>query len=293
GSHFLSKERRAEEELRISGRRIPFTSTGERGRVVGYDHPRGRSKDLSLLGTLLTSLRHVSKNEGLRIQEDDLMVHLRMNRAPFTMMLVLDLSESMMVHVKQIKNAITALHLKAYRQKDRLGLIALQGGVANLLFHPVTNLAVIAGGMDKLTGGGGTALADGLLKATDTLQLEQRRNLSSIFCVVLISDGLTTEPLSKSLETKTEGLSQLKSQEDVITVARILAKRRMPVISLNPLHIENWKEEDMISPTNLLKTVSRITGGSYFGFKSGFFRSEMNEHKMVDAVERGLSGIRV
>jgi len=81
----------------------------------------------------------------------------------------------------------------------------------------------------------------------------------------------------------------MDAQNDVITAARLLALRKIPVVVINPLHIDKWSSDQIISPTALLIWIAQITKGYYFGFREKWFRGTLTKERLLKSIEKAIS----
>ena len=105
---------------------------------------------------------------------------------PFTVALVLDMSDSARFKREEIRAAARAF-AKELRAEDRLAVVAFDKNVA-VLTGPTADRAVIDAALDRLRSGGGTSLYDALARTLrETLGRTRGRK-----AVVLFTDGVDT-----------------------------------------------------------------------------------------------------
>ena len=285
---------RARKGRYLSGKRALAVTSVHKGRVVGYEIPEAFNVDIALEPTLKAAVLRqgrLAEQLAIQIEPQDLRTNVRMYKAPITMLLVLDLSESMLYHLKAISEAVFSLHRKAYRYRDRVGLIVLQGEKARVVFHPTTNINVVARKITELKVGGSTPLADGLLKANQVLTQELRRNPDTVPIIVLVSDGLANVPLKRPISPSLRDRIPMPAQADVIAATLLLARKNIPVVVINPLHLDKWDAKLIISPTHLLIWLAQVTRGRYFGFKAEMFKITLTPERMIKAIEKAVTSI--
>ena len=278
----------------LSGKRALAVVSAHRGRIVGYETPETYNVDIALEPTLKAAVirqGRFAKQLAIQIEPQDLRTNVRMYKAPITMLLVLDLSESMLYHLKAISEAVFSLHRKAYRYRDRVGLIVLQGEKARIAFHPTTNINIVARKIAELKAGGSTPLADGLLKANQVLTQELRRNPDTIPIIVLVSDGLANVPLKRPISPSLRDKIPMPAQADVIAATLLLARKNIPIVVINPLHLDKWDAKLIISPTHLLIWLAQVTRGRYYGFKTEMFKITLTSERMIKAIEKAINSI--
>jgi len=188
------------------GKRAEAVTSVLRGRTYGWKFPKGKPKDIYLPATIrVAAHRRIIERKksklALEISTSDIREKLRIYRAPVTMVFVIDLSGSMLFNIEAVKEAILRLHRDAYRNRDKVGIVALKDFNAIVVQHPVRNLKVVANKLLNLRVSGYTPLAAGMLKALEVLKSERRRDPSIIPVMVLVTDGCANVPLVRSLES--------------------------------------------------------------------------------------------
>ncbi len=231
-----------------AGKRAKMVTTLHRGRSFGWRLPHDKPGDIHLPATIRVSARRQINREkpsefALRICLEDVREKVRLYKAPMTLVLVIDISGSMLLSIEAVKEALLELHRDAYRFRDRVGIVALKETGAVVVQHPITNLRVVAKRLLELRISGGTPLATGMLKALEVLKEAKRRDSSTIPVMVIITDGSANVPLAKSLETseirKFDEVSIATRQyedlavRDVLSVSRMIRKERVYTVIVN------------------------------------------------------------
>jgi Mg-chelatase subunit ChlD len=233
------------------GRHAETLTAVERGRPYGWTIPRGRTSDIHFPATIREASRRQfgrSKPKGvaLGIEVGDVREKLRSSKAPLTMVLVVDLSGSMLFNLNAVREALIRLHSDAHRYRDRVGIVALKDFGAVVVQHPITNLRVVANKLVHLRVSGYTPLASGMLKAREVLKEAERRSPSTVPVMVLITDGSANVPLKRSLETgETRTIEEAKvivrdyedlAIKDVFLVSQIIKREgiSMVIVNTNP-----------------------------------------------------------
>lgn len=272
-SSIHAKVRRGGEKTWLAGKRA-LVVTSSRGHYIGFEIPKGPLVDLAFGPTIrAAATRGRGENKlAMDIRKKDWRSKIRAYKAPLSIMIVIDASDSMVWFLETIANAILLLHRTAYRKRDRVGLVMVRGDHAEVLHHPTTNIQIVSKSIKNLRCGGLTPLASGLIKAQEVLEHELRRNPSIVPLIMVLSDGLANVPLEHPVSPALRELMHSPSQADVVAVARRIARKNIPITSINPLHLDKWKFKKFLSPTQLLKEISRATGGKYYGFRTGIVR---------------------
>ncbi len=231
-----------------AGKRAETVTTLHRGRPFGWRLPHDKPKDIHLPATIRVAARSQRNREkpfemALKICLEDVREKVRLYKAPMTIVLVLDLSGSMLFSIESVKEALLKLHRDAYRYRDRVGIVGLKETGAVVVQHPITNLRVVAKRLLGLRISGGTPLAAGMLKALEVLKETKRRDSSTIPVMVIITDGSANVPLSRSIETseirKFDVVSIATRQyedlavKDVMSVSKMIRRERVHTIVVN------------------------------------------------------------
>lgn len=259
----------------VLGKHSKTETTGQAGRYVSYEIPRRGYRDIAFGPTIrAAAIRpEPTRKSRLRVQikSSDLRVKIREHKVPLSILLVLDMSESMVSSLDNVGKAILSLHRTASRKRDRVGLVVFKGSEAVLLQHLTRNLRQVATKLLDLGASDFTPLAAGIMKALRVLRVETARNRDCIPLIVVITDGIVNVPLSQPLSFSTRNDFMNSAQADVVDVARLIAREGIRTLIINTDHREEILQSDLpgkrksLSPTALLIEVAKITKGRYYG----------------------------
>ncbi len=259
----------------VVGKHSKAETRGQVGRYVSYEMPRRGHKDIAFGPTIRAAAIHSEPmwkgRLRVRIRSSDLRVKIREHKVPLSILLVLDMSESMISSLDNVGKAILSLHRTASRKRDRVGLVVFKGSEAVLLQHPTRNLRQVVKKLLDLGASDFTPLAAGMTKALQVLRVETTRNRDSIALIVIITDGIVNVPLSQPLSLSTRKDFTNSAQADVVDVARLIAKEGIRTLIINTDHREELLPKDLpskrkcLSPSGLLIEVAKITKGRYYG----------------------------
>jgi magnesium chelatase subunit D len=258
-----------------AGKRAETVTALHRGRPSGWRFPKGKPRDIHFPATIRSaalkqSLREKTGKTALQIRPQDIREKSRIYKAPMTIVLVIDLSKSMMDNIGSVREAVLKLHGDAYRYRDKVGIVAMKGMSAVVVQHPMTNLRVVANKLLKLRVSGFTPLAAGMLKAIEVLKEEKRRDRSTIPVMVIVTDGNANIPLLKSLQTgEVRTFDPLDAAffkyedmavNDVISVSAVARRDGIHtvVVNTNPVTVD-WQYAGVL----LTQTIAEITKGSH------------------------------
>lgn len=285
------------------GKRAEAISAIHRGRTWGWKAPEGKPCDIHFPATIrkaarMQKFRSKPLDIALAIHLEDVWEKLRIYKAPMTIMFVLDLSESMLYSIDNVKEAILKLHTDAYRYRDKVGLVAFKEMGAVVVQHPTANLKLVANKLLSLKMSGFTPLAAGMLKALEVLKEAKRRDISTIPVMVIISDGEANVPLRRNLQTgeirefNPLDVAFFKYEEeaikDVISVAEMIKKETVYTVIINT----SSTSEDLPKPSGSITTeiIASITNGVHYKvypkkFEDRHYASEIL-NAIVDAQRR-------
>lgn len=259
----------------VVGKHSKAETSGQVGRYVSYEMPRRGYRDIAFGPTIRAAATRSEPREGrLRVQitPADFRIKIREHKVPLSILLVLDMSESMISSLDNVSKAILSLHRTASRKRDRVGLVVFKGSEAVLLQHPTRNLRQVVKRLLDLGASDFTPLAAGMVKALQVLRVEKTRNRDCIPLIVMITDGIVNVPLPQPITTSTRRDFTNSAQADVIDAARLIAREGIKTLIINTDHREEYQSPEVVprklkwlTPTELLMEVARITKGRYYG----------------------------
>jgi len=292
----------------LAGRRALTLSKTSRGHYIKYELPKGSKSDIALIPTIRAAVLRTGARDAkpLKVKPQDIRVKVRAMRVRALLVIVLDVSHSMKRYIRSIARVLEKIYQMSWRMRDKIALIACGGDEAQIIHHPSTNVKIIVNSILKLKLGGRTPLADGLLKAIQVIKLETIRNPGIIPIIILISDGLANVPLRTPLNPFLRKELANEAQADLLSVGFIIRKSHIPLVVINTFDVEEkFSVNGLLAPTQLLKTLSRISGGTYIGIKAVYDRvyrqylpgyadpdtlSYLLERAIYDAVKKKAKG---
>jgi magnesium chelatase subunit D len=214
------------------GRLTSAAGSGGSGRFVRAALPAPDEKvtDPALLATLrAAALRRAEDGSGfprsesrLQVLPRDLRKKIRLARGQGLILFLVDASDSMgaSAQLAAAKGAVLALLQAAYIRRDRVGLIAFRGQEAQTLLAPTSSVHLARKKLRRLSSGGATPFADGLLKAWNLIRAEKLKNSPAQTVLVVVSDGEANVPLTPGAVPLAEirGLGRRIQTEGVKTI---------------------------------------------------------------------------
>jgi magnesium chelatase subunit D len=180
---------------------------------------------LHLIGTLSAAAPHQQARgrtaAGLILRRDDVRRAVREGREGNLVLFVVDASGSMAARARMsvVTGAVLSLLADAYQRRDKVGVVTFRGSTADLTLPPTSSIDTAARRLRRLTTGGRTPLADGLLRARRVLATERLRDPHRRPLLLLLTDGRATstttggDPVADALRAAnllaTEGIASV------------------------------------------------------------------------------------
>ena len=251
-------------------RRSVFTERAGRNiRIVKY---KKEENTIAGLASLVNSIFNGKYDLGRRcfsIDIHDLVGWKHLERESITLVLLVDLSHSTYSFVNMFAEIINSLATYFQMHNDRIGLISLQGKLAQVLNHPTHNYRVIVRNLTALKIHGHTPIADGLIKALTMVRLERFRKPGSRSLVLLISDCFP-EPLVGGYDN----IFDEPVYREAIRAAALYKKTSTQLLIINPL-FRKGKE----GPSLAGERLSEILANESKGRLIKIYRDEMVSDK--------------
>jgi Mg-chelatase subunit ChlI/Mg-chelatase subunit ChlD len=283
-TEFLKRTKRSQEGRALRGRqylvgkRAPVVTSLARGRYVWHERPKEKPWNIALEPTIRAAapyqLARKKSNLSMVIKPQDIRIKMREYRAPFSIVILVDLSLSMISSIVNLGKAISTLHQNAFRRRDRVGLVVFKGNDAYVLQEPTSNVELVVKKLWAARVSDFTPVAKGMLKAYRVLRREKQRNKDSILMLIILSDGIANVPLKHPLSKRGRKKFLSEPQADAIDVARLLARDKVRNIVINTSHrpLEAMMREEgihirrnLLNPTEFLMQIAESAKGSYYG----------------------------
>jgi len=245
------------------GKRAASLTSSTRGRPTSYQKPKAIPKEnIAVVPSIITSLVNRRKSEEkpkIKLNPSDLRIWLRQGRSSVTLILIADASFSTYHFLPAVSKSLSIVYRDAYRNRDRLGVIAFQKNSAQIMNHPTNNLRVALGNLTRLTPSGFSPLADGLKKALEVFKQEKRRSPNFIPFAILISDCFP-EPLTH----KYADLLEEPAYQETLKVSKDFRREKIPIVVINPAHGKS-KSGELFGGSKLGMKIAHISNGKYYG----------------------------
>jgi magnesium chelatase subunit D len=212
-----------------SGRRT--VTLGDRGRLVSDRVPEpGRPLgSIAVTATVAAAAARRGGGPATAVEESDLRVAVRQERAANLVVLAVDASGSMGAHGRMAaaKGAVLALLMDAYQRRDRVALVTFRGDAAAVALRPTGSTEVAQARLSDLPVGGRTPLASGIDTALGVARAATNGAYRPL--LVLVSDGRATagpggvDPVQASLvaaeAVRRQGVSAVVVDAEGVTPA--------------------------------------------------------------------------
>jgi magnesium chelatase subunit D len=182
------------------------------GRVVRAADVGSRDgAGLHIVGTLSAAAPHQRgrgrTGPGLLLRTGDVRRSVREGKEGNLVLFAVDASGSMAARARMsaVTGAVLSLLSDAYQRRDKVGVVTFRGGAAELVLPPTSSVDAAARRLRRLTTGGRTPLADGLLLTRRVLAAERLRDPRRRALLIVLTDGRATatgaggEPVSDAL----------------------------------------------------------------------------------------------
>jgi len=231
-------------------RRIGISSRRTRRRNSTFSSFCGRNirfinyrKDENILAPIAT-IKNVIFKRGLdfsknrlKINSSDFKGWQRLEFESITLILLIDVSSSTFLYIDIFSKILQSLVSYFNKNKDRIGLISLQGKQARILNHPTHNYKVILKSLKKLEIHGQTPLADGLIKSLSMAKIERYKKQGSKSLVILLSDCYP-EPITG----KYGNIFNEPAYIDTMNAASLFKKKKVSLILVKPTDLGSEKK---------------------------------------------------
>ena len=257
------------------GRRTKVITQSSRGRYAWYRLPRANPKDVAIIPTIkVASAKQIDRgrNEHILIKPEDIREKVREYYAPCSIVLLVDMSLSMIQSVTNIVKSVYDFHGEAYHRKDQVGLVVFKGSRAYTLLHPTRNLDLVVKKLREVGASDFTPLPAGLIQSLRTLKQEKMRNRDSQLHLYIISDGIVNVPLDEPLSPISRRRYSNEAQADSFDVIRLVVKEGIKVHVINTNHKDSQvspridrNKRIRMEPTQFLMELAKASNGDYIG----------------------------
>jgi magnesium chelatase subunit D len=209
--------------LYVSGRRVDTISAENRGRYAKVRMPH-ELKDIAFDATLRVAAPHQKNrnhnSNSIVIHDQDIREKSRVGKVSVTCVFVVDISGSMGAEkrMESAKGAVLSLLKDAYRNRDRVSLVAFRGNEAEVVMPLSSSVDLAYKQLKEMPTGGKTPLARGLMKGYEVLMNEKKKRKEIIPLLILISDGRANTGYGKNVREEIMSIARQLKEEGIHTV---------------------------------------------------------------------------
>lgn len=235
-----------------SGKRTLTRTSLMQGRYVRAESPKEKAKDIAFDATIRAAAPHQKsrKSNGCAvvISRDDIREKVREKRVGNIFLFVVDASGSMGARerMRTVKGVIFKILMEAYQKRDKVGMIAFRKNKAEVLLPVTRSVDFAKKKLENLPTGGKTPLAQGLIKASDILDMLYRQDSTQEPVVILVTDGRATKGITNGSDPVNDAVSEAKK----------IGNRKLPVAVIDT--------ESGFIKLGLAKKIAKEMGASYF-----------------------------
>ncbi|MHA1772431.1 MAG: vWA domain-containing protein [Candidatus Thorarchaeota archaeon] len=203
------------------------------GRPLRSRVPLGKVSSIHIPATVMAAIARLGgrREDGrIKILPVDLREKVFTAKTPLTVILVIDVSLSMKGSMKQVRKVVERIERETRGSRDRIGIIAFKDSGAIEVQAPTSNWNKLYRALARLRISGLSPLADGLMKAIETLKREQMRNRDVEALVVMLSDFSANIPLAQFAGP---GHQQYTPVRDLIRAARMARSQKIRLVTVN------------------------------------------------------------
>lgn len=245
-----------------TGKRCKTKSGSLQGRYIKSITPKGKIRDFAFDATIRAAAPY-QKRDGnsalmINIKKEHIRVKVREKRTGASILFVVDSSGSMGVkkRMEAVKGAVMSLLKDAYEKRDRVGMVSFRRDRAEELLPITRSIDLAQKKLEKLTTGGKTPLAEGVIKAYTIMKNEMRKDKEIVPLIVFLSDGKGNfslsgkDPVKESLEAaekiKNENIRAIVIDTEEGFIKLEMAKTLSEAMGADYYKLENLKSEDML-----------------------------------------------
>lgn len=209
--------------LYVSGRRVDTLSAENRGRYARVRLPH-ELKDIAFDATMRAAAPYQKQRESdgrsIVIRDHDIREKSRVGKVSVTCVFVVDISGSMGAEkrMESAKGAVLSLLEDAYRNRDRVSLVAFRGNDAEVVMPLSSSVDLAYKQLKEMPTGGKTPLARGLMKGYEVLMNEKKKRKEIIPLLILISDGRANIGYGKNIKEELLSIASQLREDGIHTV---------------------------------------------------------------------------
>ncbi len=200
---------------RLYGKHIE--SKTERGKYIKSRYSKKIPQDIAIDATIRASAKK-SKNK-IKIEASDLREKIRKHGAKATIVVIVDISGSMVADKKtnRVKDMLNHIVINSQRYKDKLTIIGFKGQSSEIIVPTTKRAKSFQKYINTITVGGTTPLASGLNKGLEILKKEKRYE-EYVPIMILLTDGMPNIILNKNPILDSLNIASKLKKEDINSI---------------------------------------------------------------------------
>ena len=206
---------------------------------------------------LYQTIRNAMMKQGTiseGIEQPNIMGWEKMEKESMTLIFLIDVSNSTYPYISIFTDVLKTSVKHFTKNRDRIGLISLQGAQARIINYPTHNYRIIIKGLKNLTVHGETPLGDGIGKAITMAKTEKYKNPDANPMIVMLSDCYP-EPVTNQYNDMLDE----PIYRDAMNKSEHIKKTDVKFLLIKPMH---YKEEENNMPgIRLAEEIIRRSGG--------------------------------
>ncbi len=215
---------------RLYGKHIE--SKTEKGKYIKSRYSRKIPKDIAIDATIRAAAK--KSNNQINIEPTDLREKIRKHSAKATIVVIVDISGSMVADKKttRVKDILNHIILNSHKYKDKLTVIGFKGHTSEMIIPTTKRPTSFKKQINLITVGGTTPLASGLKKGLEILKKEKKYK-EYVPIMILLTDGMPNISINKNPISDAMDIASKFKKEEINNIIVNFEKKRQNGRSFN------------------------------------------------------------
>jgi magnesium chelatase subunit D len=207
-------------------------SKSEKGKYVKSRVSHNISSDIAIDATLRAAAIHCQGK--FNVEKEDLREKIRKHKARASIVMIVDMSGSMVSHKKinKIKNILNLVIKNINKNKDKLSVIGFKGKDSEVIIPNTKHPKSFLHKLDTITVGGTTPMAIGLLKGLNILKKDIEPK-AYVPLIMILSDGMPNVGLNGNPIKDTLSVGKEIAKNNIHTIVIDFDKKYGQGINVN------------------------------------------------------------
>lgn len=182
---------------RLYGKHIESKTV--KGKYIKNRYSTNVPKDIALDATIRAAAKKSKNKNKIKIEVSDLREKIRKHGARATIVVIVDISGSMVADkkTKRVKDMLNNIITNSQRYKDKLTIIGFKGQNSEIIVPTTKRPQSYKHHLNTITVGGTTPLALGLNKGLEIL-MKEKKCREYVPIMILLTDGMPNVSLNKN-----------------------------------------------------------------------------------------------